>query len=120
MKYNLNINKNIFKTITTLFAPFFISFISMKDLENDANKPTLNKCEFFCLNWQPWFEHCERNCSQKFGKQIRKRDCFNCSVDECLKVNNEQFVSHDYPLNETQFCYQGQLLKKYISLKIFT
>ena len=112
MKYNLNINKNIFKTITILFVPFFISFISMKDLENDANKTTLNKCEIFCLNWQPWSEHCERNCSKKFGKQIRKRDCFNCSVDECLKVNNEQFVSHDYPLNEIQFCYQGQLLKK--------
>jgi hypothetical protein len=35
MKYYLNINKNVFKTITTLFVPFFISFISMKDLEND-------------------------------------------------------------------------------------
>lgn len=92
-----------------LFFPFVMSFILINDSDKHIDK-SLNKFTNFhslWLTWQPWSNNCERNCSQKFGKRFRERKCFNCSKQECFKVDNSKCSKQTSHSREIQFCYQG-------------
>ena len=78
----------------------FLLFILMKNSESQT--------KVIWLNWSEWSETCERNCSQRFGIQQRRRICALCEQTECIRTDifSCKELYHNFETEE-KFCFNG-------------
>ena len=101
-------NVAIFLDYKIFFLFAIVCLFSYDRCDNIENVSFNNrKAIISWLNWESWSKYCERNCSQKTGKQFRQRECVSCTESECFKVEKVLCSLSDNQYNETQFCYQG-------------
>jgi hypothetical protein len=68
--------------------------------------------------WLEWTKSCERNCSEQFGYQTRKRDCLYCNKNLCKIQRNDSYCER---IGEIQLdirpCYNRMFTRVVFKIK---